>query len=79
MNTYNITLATLTDAQAATGCSLSFRAAAEGQVEIWARVPKPRKGQGEPQFEDVCLGRVLVANLTMTIAAVQTLTGGHCG
>jgi len=79
VNTFNITLATLTDEQAATGCSLSFRGSAEGQVEIWVRVPKARKGEREPQFDDVCLGRVMVANLTMTIAAVQTLTGGHGG
>lgn len=77
MNTFNITLGMLTEDERATGCVLSFRGAAAGYVEIWARLPKPRKGQGEPQFEDVCLGRVLVANLTMTIAAVQTLTGGH--
>lgn len=78
MNTFDITLATLTEQQAATGCSLSFRGADAGQVEIWVRMPKARKGQTEAQFEDVCLGRVLVPNLMLTMAAVQTLTGGHC-
>lgn len=83
MNTFNITLGTMTEEQHATGCSLSFRGAVPGKVAIWARMPKPRKGQAEPQFEDVCLGIVEVPNLMLTMAAVRTLTtcpeqGGHC-